>query len=35
VIRTVIFDWGGVLTRGEYDRTVAHDVAVRAGRADQ
>jgi putative hydrolase of the HAD superfamily len=34
VIRTVIFDWGGVLTRGEYDRTVAHDVAVRAGRED-
>jgi putative hydrolase of the HAD superfamily len=35
VIRTVIFDWGGVLTRGEYDRTLAHDVAVRAGRPEQ
>jgi putative hydrolase of the HAD superfamily len=34
VIRTVVFDWGGVLTRGEFDRTVAHDVAVRADRED-
>jgi HAD superfamily hydrolase (TIGR01509 family) len=31
MIRLVLFDWGGVLTDGEYDRQVARDLAARTG----
>ncbi len=31
MIRLVLFDWGGVLTDGEFDRQVARDLAARSG----
>jgi FMN phosphatase YigB (HAD superfamily) len=31
MIRLVLFDWGGVLTDGEYDRQVSRELAERTG----
>lgn len=31
MIRWVLFDWGGVLTEGEYDRQVARELAAQTG----
>lgn len=35
MIRLVLFDWGGVLTRGEYDREVSRELAARCGQPEE
>ncbi|MFN2431292.1 MAG: HAD family hydrolase [Gemmatimonadota bacterium] len=35
MIRLVVFDWGGVLTAGEYDRHVARLLAERSGHPEE